>query len=346
MRILLYILYCAAVLAAVFFLAEGVVRLAGDKPYVPVTFNIQVEPGGKFFAPHPTLGYAHLPGAFKITLPTGYTFTVTHGADTLRLTEPPATTAAAGNRPEIWIFGCSITHAWAVNDADAYPWLLQEQLPQYRVVNFGVDGYSNVQGLVQLEESLAQGRVPQVVIAAYGSLHDTRNICSRLYRKAVIPHNRLGELLLPCGRLDNHGNLQIIRIQLGYEPLPFMGWSAFIHRLEQVYLKNEGKFRHSREVSRAILLRMAGLCRDRGITFVAAGVKDDRPTREMLAFLRKHGILAVDVAVDLNLPQYNNRPHDGHPSPRAHRLYADKLAQFLQGHPPLVTPSPPPDSTP
>ena len=34
----------------------------------------------------PVLGYTHLPGRFRVTMPTGYAFTVTNGDDTLRVT--------------------------------------------------------------------------------------------------------------------------------------------------------------------------------------------------------------------------------------------------------------------
>jgi len=37
-----------------------------------------------------------------------------------------------------------------------FPWLLQERFPQYEVVNFGLNGYSTVQSLIQLREALGR----------------------------------------------------------------------------------------------------------------------------------------------------------------------------------------------
>jgi hypothetical protein len=344
LRLRTILLYCLAAVVAIFLLAEVVTRCTGYRPYVPLAFDFKVEPEGKFFSPHPSLGYTHVPGLFQLTLPLGQTFTVTHGADTFRLTEPPATTAAAGSRPEIWIFGCSITHGWSVNDQETYPWLLHERLPRYRVVNFAVGGYGTIHGLIQLEEALARGQRPRVAIAAYGAWHNTRNICSRLYRKAVIPAVRLGPLMFPCGRLDHQGRLLIRHLQLGYDPWPFMDRSALIHRLEEVYLKKEGKFRQSLEVTGALFLKMANLCRERGIIFVAAGIFDDPVTLEMMAHLKKQGIYTVDISVDPRTLERNYK--SGHPNPQGHRDYADKLAGFLQAFPPLAAPGPSPVAAP
>jgi hypothetical protein len=117
--------------------AEGLVRLAGIEPWVVEDIHIGVTPGGRFYTPHPALGYTHLPGAFVVTLPNGYAFRVTHLPNTFRVTYPLATDAHARSKPEIWLFGCSFTHGWSLNDEETYPWVLQERLPMYEVVNYG-----------------------------------------------------------------------------------------------------------------------------------------------------------------------------------------------------------------
>jgi hypothetical protein len=72
-----------------------------------------------------------------VTLPNGYAFRVTHLPNTLRVPYPLATDAHARSKPEIWLFGCSFTHGWSLNDEETYPWVLQERLPMYEVVNYG-----------------------------------------------------------------------------------------------------------------------------------------------------------------------------------------------------------------
>jgi hypothetical protein len=89
-----------------------------------------------------------------VTLPGGYSFTVTHFPSKLRITHPLATYTDRRSKPEIWIMGCSFTHGWSLNDQDTYPWLLQARLPQYVVVNYGVEGYGTLHALLQLREAL------------------------------------------------------------------------------------------------------------------------------------------------------------------------------------------------
>jgi hypothetical protein len=121
-------------------IAEVGARVKGFRPWREPQFNIVVEPGGTFYTQHPTLGYITRPGKFKVTLAGAYSFEVTNLANSLRATRL-VDAHPAGSKKGIWIFGDSITYGWSVNDQDTYCWLLQEQLPDYEVVNFGVNGY-------------------------------------------------------------------------------------------------------------------------------------------------------------------------------------------------------------
>ena len=56
--------------------AELLARLTGIQPWTEADLGIHVTPGGRLFTPHPTRGYAQLPGAFVVTLPDGYSFTL------------------------------------------------------------------------------------------------------------------------------------------------------------------------------------------------------------------------------------------------------------------------------
>src|SRR5215813_6241834 len=103
-RAVIYAIYLSVLLPLFVAAAEAIVRSTGYAPWRLFYISIQVDPGGKFFRPHPTLGYSHIPGRFRVTLGSGYAFDVTHGPDTLRITHPL-------DRPkqqrEVWIFGCS-----------------------------------------------------------------------------------------------------------------------------------------------------------------------------------------------------------------------------------------------
>ncbi|MFO1378459.1 MAG: hypothetical protein U1F14_15795 [Steroidobacteraceae bacterium] len=75
-----------------------------------------------------------------ITLDTGYRFRFTILPDKHRITRPLADYSTQDAREKIWIFGCSYTEGWSLNDEETYPWLLQERFPDYdELANFGVE---------------------------------------------------------------------------------------------------------------------------------------------------------------------------------------------------------------
>jgi hypothetical protein len=318
------------VLMATLAAAELLVRLMGIPPWTNADLQIHVAPGGRFFTPHPTLGYAQLPGTFLVTLPRGYSFTVTHLPGGLRITHPLATYAETQPKPEIWIMGCSFTHGWSLNDQDTYPWLLQARLPQYEVVNYGVEGYGTLHALIQLREALTTQRRPHVVVYAYASLHDERNTFLRDRRKTIAPRNRLGPLLQPYVRLDRHGHLRADMATVEYTEFPFMRYSAFVHLLEMTYNGLEDAWSHSHQVSQRLVLEMAELAEQYHVKLVLATIAEDARSREMLAFAQAQGLMGVDISVNSNRHEYTNGPHDSHPSPLANLHYAERLETFLR----------------
>lgn len=307
-------------------------RWLGYQPWQVKDVKITVEPGGKFFTKHPTLGYTHLPGEFNVTLPDGYDFKVTHRADTLRITHPLDTYSAESSKAEIWIFGCSFTHGWTLNDDETYPWLLQQQLPQYEVVNFGVSGYGTLQSLLQLQEALEKRPKPRLVVIAYASFHDQRNTLLRLRSKQIVPWNTLGSIVQPYATLDNDGNLNYAMAEMTYREFPLMRSSALINFIETTYnYKVEDVFYNSHAVTQAIIKAFQRLAQERGIKVVVVGLLSDRLTADTLAFSEREGIPTADISVDLSIRAHRNWPHDPHPSPTANQLYAQKLAAFLKG---------------
>jgi lysophospholipase L1-like esterase len=325
---LIYLVVLAAVTVVA---AELLVRLHGIEPWRVLDLPIRVTPGGRFYATHPELGYAHLPGAFVVTLADGYAFTVTHLPNTLRVTHPLPTDATARPRPEIWLFGCSFTHGWSLNDEETYPWALQERLPAYAVVNYGVGGYGTIHALLQLREALHTRPPPVVAVYAYAGFHDERNTFLRRRRKGVALWNRLGPLTQPYVRLTATGTLRFAFAAVEYRELPLMRSSALVHFLEMTYNHVEERVADSHEVSKRLVLEMASLARQARVPLVVAGIMDDEPTRDMLTFARDHGLAAVELAYGLTADTYWNLPHDGgHPSPRGTVKYAERLEGFMR----------------
>ncbi|MBI5800687.1 MAG: SGNH/GDSL hydrolase family protein [Verrucomicrobia bacterium] len=327
----------AAVLLALLvaaLLGEVVARVAGFKPFAAQPADIRVEPGGKLFRTLPVGGFAHFPGAFKVTLPTGYEFRLTHGTNGLRVTHPPPAPDAKA-RPELWVLGCSLTHGWSLNDEDTYPWRVQVALPEFEVVNGGVSGYGTLHQRLLFQELLKQRGKPAMVVVAYGRFHDYRSTNVRIWQKGFAPYNRLPDLTYPFARLNSAGQLSYDAAPATYSEWPLQRLSALVHWLEQQANIGEERRVRSHEVSRALLANWAGVCLKEGIPFIVAGISSD--ATPMLEWCRAAGIKAVDISVPLTEPSNTNAPHDGHPSAKANRVYAEKLVSFLKtnGFPPM-----------
>ena len=324
-------------LLVAFGFAELALRLQGRQPFSAQPADIRVEPGGKLFRPLPDGGFGHFPGEFQVTLPTGYQFRVTHGTNGLRSTHPPRAPETKP-RPELWIMGCSLTHGWSLNDEDTYPWRVQAALPEFEVVNGGVSGYGTLHQRLLFQELLKQRGKPASVVVAYGRFHDYRNTYVRIWQKGFAPYNRLPNLIYPFARLTDAGELRYDASPAIYSEWPLQRQSALVHWLEQHANVAEERAVNSHAVSRALLKNWAAACLKDGIVFTVAGISSD--AGPMLEWCRAAGIKTVDISVSLTEPGNTNAPHDGHPSAKANRVYAEKLAGFLKANLSHVSPPP------
>jgi hypothetical protein len=291
-----------------------------------------VDPGGKYFVKDSELGYANLGGKFTVTVygpASSYSFTVTHLPDGRRITHPLNSYVTGTKKPELWIFGCSFTHGWTLSDDETYPWLLQQELQDYEVKNYGVDGYSTVQSFIQFREMLSSSVKPAAVMVAYASFHDQRNTLTRNWRKMMVSYGHLAWQDFPYAVLDRNGSLKYNSRPLEYRQFPFMNRSALISLIEEKYDNALEPTYHSQEVSKAVLRDFFEVCKKNDIKFVVAGIYADSATSDMLTYCKSYGMTVTDISVDLNLPGNRMLPYDGHPSPTANKEYARKLGSFL-----------------
>ena len=330
---IIFILFNLFLMLVILFIGgEIYVRSKGHRPFEITKPDIRVEPGGKYFQKNRDLGYTHLPGKFKITIQEKLTFVTTHRKDTLRITHPVEQDVDFASKDKIWILGCSITHGWCLNDNETYPWLLQEKIPQYEIINFGVSGYGTIHSLIQLQKALETMPKPKLVILTYASFHDTRNAFSTVRRRIVSAWNFLGPLTQPYASLDKQGKLQLHRAdKVVYSPWPLARVSALINYLEVKYITQEIRRTPFFEISRALVKRIYDICKKEGITMIVAGIKENQNKMlRMLKFCEKQKIPNVDISVDLSKKEYNFLPIDAHPNALANREFADKLFRFIK----------------
>ncbi len=305
---------------------EALFRLKGLEAWKPAGERIHVSPSGTLFEADPLLGYAPKPGQYMVTIDDAFRFTMTHDAAGERLTAPKAPPAAL---PEIWIFGCSFTHGWGVDDAQSYPWLLGERVPGFRVRNLGVSGYGTVHALLAFRQALEQGGKPVAAILAYAHFHDIRNTFLRKRRKAVAAWSNLGPVRQPYARLDA-GTLRIHHEPIKYYPPPLVRHSALVNHLDSAYNEAEYRRHNSHEVSEALVAAMHEEAEAAGVRLLVVGIVWGSDTAAMLEFASSRGIATADIALDLDNRENTNYPYDRHPNGRAMARYAERIAAFIE----------------
>jgi len=330
---------------------EVVARLSGARP-MPIEHYLfkveqidaqgrvlpvdQVANSFKVNRPHTVLGYTHIPGRFQVTLSDDYAFRMTQGEDTLRITRPPDVDAAADTRPPLWIFGCSFTHGWSVNDDDTFPWHVQQAFPAYNVVNFGTGGYGPLHSLLQFEQAIESRPAPRLAVVTYAHFHDERNTFNRAYRKVTVAHMAAGMrgAQFPYARVGPDYVLTIDRRPAIYHGLPLLKTLAAANFLDDLLARLNDRLIRSHDVSKALIREIDRQCRSHDVELVVAGITQEPATWDLLADCVRHEIRQVDISFDYGNPRYMNAPHDPqHPSPAGQRIFAERLVKYLKEFP-------------
>jgi hypothetical protein len=195
--------------------------------------------------------------------------------------------------------------------------------------------------LVQLEDELSSRSSPEIAIVAYAGFHDERNVFSRRRRKFVAEASWIHDLQMPVATIDDAGSLSVHYDTVDYRPWPLMRSSSIVHLAERTYNAWLVKRRadHDQEVTKSILRRIAEDCDRYQVRLVVAGIAPGAETGSILAWCRETGIEAVDISVDRNDPANTNLPFDAHPSPHAHRQFAEVLHRYLTSSEPDEVPT-------
>jgi len=84
------------------------------------------------------------------------------------------------------------------------------------------------------------------------------------------------------------------------------------------------------KISQQIIRNLAREAEKAGASFLLAGIENDPKTESMLRWWEREGGKTADISVNMNENGMRNDPHDCHPSPQAHRTYADQLIQAVK----------------
>ncbi|MCR9289002.1 MAG: hypothetical protein NXI23_16630 [Bacteroidetes bacterium] len=324
-----YFISYLILISLLFLLGEISLRIFNFTPYFASKPNIEVLPGGTYIQKDSILGYAHLPGKFKVILQNEHTFETTHLPSTLRITYPIDSHYLYKERPKMWIMGCSVMHGWGVNDEETLPWLIQKEFAEFEVINWGVSGYGTLHSLLQLENNLPENK-PNTIVLAYGQFHQMRNVFSRERRRHVMSWGHLGLLNQPYGKLDSDGKLIIHQSDKLVHQL-WKGAKTFrvIYYGQALIEKFLDFFDDRKKVTEQILLRIKHICAKNNIELVLANI-EGVGAEHIEKFCGKNQISFVDISWDVWDEKYTNHPYDGHPNAKGHLLFAEKLLPFLR----------------
>ncbi len=285
----------------------------------------------KFFKYDPVLGPVCNEGYYRFTIGDQYSFSVTNDAEGLRITKPAGPkNSSRSPKNEIWIFGDSFSYGWGVNDDQTFSWLLQERFPNDRIINFSQPSFSTVQSFLQFQEALKTKPAPKIVIMAYVSFHDARNVLAREWKKSL---NMSGPSpverdIRPYAFWDHRKRLNYGKIEIRYQRFPGTRYSAFMDAMEDIYNAAEKYFLSPRQITEAVFEDFERLAEKNGIELAVAGL--DIKSKEMLKELKKKKIPTLGIFLDERQEKYHNAPYDGHPNPLAHQYYAKQIENFLR----------------
>jgi hypothetical protein len=244
------------------------------------------------------------------------------------------------NLPLVYMLGCSFTFGNSVNDSSSYPFQLQKMMPFCQIYNKGVGGYGLLQMFLSLKKDVEMGNFPKIAVFNYAHFHNERTPLSKRWIRNLNYNNnldnkskfRVGKFKYPYAILDKNNALTIKYIQKEKWPRDF--WfrdkSYLIDIINTIYDKRYDKTQEKElaEISFRIALEIKKYCSEHNIKLIFTGL--DKKSEDFLSKISTQGIDTLYFDVDIATPNMNLKPFDpDHPSPAAHKIYAQKLFNYL-----------------
>lgn len=219
--------------------------------------------------------------------------------------------------PSLGVYGCSFTYGTGLGDAETFTALLQEDFPEFNVMNRGIGGQGTVQNLLQFRQDIRAGRVDCAVFAMISD-HRFRNVPHPVRMQAFLNPEwyRIGVEHVPIARRDSLGKLSIRYVQVWQPVLQKGGFDVFLpddHMLTSTTLA---------VLNEAVLL----------------AARNNIPIRFALLDQLDPGfneavLTRFPMSVDVSSPhdaQHTFLPADPHPNVKANQLFAQRLRPTVE----------------
>lgn len=278
------------------------------------------------------LGFALEDGTFRVTINEKHVYTATH-KDGRRIS---SLEAINDSLPSIFMMGCSYTYGMGVDDTENFSYLVQTELDNYRIQNFGVPGYGTVQSLLQLQKSIEDGDLPEIVVINFCAFHEERNVLSPKYRQ----HLNIG-----FAGSSEHAKLEMEKGRFPYfekGEIRYETWNglyqnwagretfATVNYLQSNADKSVNEGLDPRGVTLTIFRKIKELCDSNGILLLVTSLERTSEASHLLTELNSRDFTTVDISLNLSTKKYTNLPYDSHPNAKAHEHFAEKILNQLK----------------
>ena len=234
------------------------------------------------------------------------------------------------NEKKIIFIGGSFTQGWGVDDNETFSYLIQNQLKDYKIKNFGQGGYSGLQSLLLLDEILKTNLNTVIVVYGFIEHHEYRNVARGSWLELLLKHSNTSHQStpkIPYATINKDGNL-IIHKPIGYLKLPLREHLSTMVFLEKSYmsLKTRKRKKIQKEVVKKIAFEMKKISNLNNSKFVFLNLNSDlSPYKD---FLTKNNILHSDC--NLKLSEEYLIPGDYHPNKKGHSYFSSCIMNYLK----------------
>jgi len=314
-------------------LVEAYLRISGSAPALDPPPAVVLS---GLHVPDAVLGWRNRPGEHVMRRPWGQpgTLRVTFLPDGSRTTGPAPARVVA----EIVVIGCSFTQGWGLDDAETFPWLLQQRLPDTRVRNFGTGAYGTYQSLLRLERVLeSPSPVPRLVVYGFADFHEQRNVAAQAWVRTLAAGSG-GTARVPYCLLDRDGGVRRMA-PLGRGTWPFYRALAAVRLFEDRVEAWDAPLRErqGRPVTQALLAEMERVARgaQARLVVVELAVRSTATKGSYAVYAREQGIDLVDcTSAAFNRMDPRLRLPDMHPNATMNRDWAECIERELRSRMP------------
>ena len=243
--------------------SELILRVFGYIPWVDIPSN--QKPENKVMEQDSELGWIPRAGIFRPVLRDGSQITITINSDRTRKTSNKEIEASK----KLIVLGDSVIFGYGVNDEDSMWWLVQERLPNIKVMNYSVAGYGILQNLLRFKREFNNVDLTgSIVVIGHGEYLIPRDIADPTWIESISEFTEKHNLNMPYADLDNNNQLKIVTNEQYYLELPLRDNLASMRIFEILLssLKAKNRLARASDISQLVVTELVREIKKTGAT--------------------------------------------------------------------------------